>query len=165
MDEETRARMRAAARRVDRINAWLHIGGALPPEEYGKLKDAGVTHVVDLREEHEDIGDVSGLDALGISRRQLPVRNQSAPRFEQMVEVTQWFDANDEQATLYVHCGGGFGRAAVMSAALLVHAGAGVDAAVDLLRQARPEIRLNEEQMRWLRQVEARLKGSHPGPA
>ena len=165
MDEEARARIRAVARRVDRVNDWLHVGGALPPEDYDKLAGAGVTHVVDLREAHEDIGDVSGLEALGISRRQVPVPNQSAPQFEQLVEVAQWFDGSDEEATLYVHCGGGFGRAAVMSVALLVHQGSSVDDAVEAVKGVRPEIRLNEEQMNWLREVEARLQGERPATA
>ena len=160
MDEETRARIRAVARRVDRVNGWLHIGGALPPEDYDKLASAGVTHVVDLRRDEENIGDVSGLAELGIQRFQVPVRNQAAPVFEQLVEITQWFAGSDESASLYVHCGGGFGRAAAMTVALLVHGGTSADDAIEEVRATRPEIRLNEEQLAWLREVEARTSES-----
>ena len=162
MDDETRARMRAAARRIDRVNEWLQVGGAVPPEDYDKLTDAGVTHVVDLRQDEEGIGDVTPLRDMGIERIQVPVPNGAAPVFEQLIQVTQWFGGADDSATLFVHCGGGFGRAAVMSVALLVHEGAGVDAAIQLLKDARPEIRLNEEQMAWLREVEARLSEGRP---
>jgi protein-tyrosine phosphatase len=162
MDDETRARMRAAARRIDRVNEWLHLGGAVPPEEYNRLSEAGITHVVDLRQDEEEIGDVSSLEAMGIERIQVPVRNGAAPVFEQLIQVRQWFEGAEDSASLYVHCGGGFGRAAVMSVALLVHEGTGVDEAIELVREARPEIRLNEEQMVWLREIEARVSGARP---
>ena len=163
LDDETRARLRAARGRVDRVNAWLHVGGALSPDAYQKLVSSGVTHVVDLRQDHEDIGDVSKLEDLGIQRLQVPVPNQHAPQLEQLSEVSSWFEDSQESASLYVHCGGGFGRAAVMSVALLVQKGATVDAAIEQVKAARPEIRPNEEQMTWLREVEARRGETGPG--
>ena len=50
-----------------------------------------------------------------------------------------------------------------MSVALLVQKGATVDAAIEQVKAARPEIRLNEEQMTWLREVEARRGETGPG--
>ena len=49
-DDARRAAMRTASKRIDRVNEWLQLGGALPPEEYQRLRQVGVTHVVDLRE-------------------------------------------------------------------------------------------------------------------
>ena len=48
-----RAAMAAASERIDRVQPWLQLGGALPPEDYERLRAAGVTHVVDLREDQE----------------------------------------------------------------------------------------------------------------
>ena len=163
MDDETRARMRAAAKRIDRVNRWLHVGGAVPPDEYGRLTDAGITHVVDLRQNEEPIGDVSALGDLGIERIQVPVRNGAAPVFEQLLQVAEWFEGGDDSAALFVHCGGGFGRAAVMSVALLVHYGVSVDAAIESVKEARPEIRLNDEQLGWLREVQEKVGEPHVG--
>ena len=66
-DDPQRAANRAAAKRIDRVNEWLHLGGALSPDEYERFRDARITHVVDLRE--NDDADVERLQVLGISRR------------------------------------------------------------------------------------------------
>jgi ADP-ribosyl-[dinitrogen reductase] hydrolase len=56
--------------------------------------------------------------------------------------------------TVYVHCQGGFGRAATIAAELLMLHGRTADEAVEELRSGRPEIRINEVQMTWLRSIE-----------
>ena len=152
LDEARRAAMRAAARRIDRVNEWLHVGGALQPEEYERFLEARITHVVDLRE--EDIPGVERLLELGVTRRQVPVPNGSPPTLEQLVEVAGWFESQDDSCSLYVHCGGGFGRAATMAIGLLILGGAGFESALEQVRQVRPEIILNEEQVAWLRSIE-----------
>jgi predicted protein tyrosine phosphatase len=154
MGDEQRAAMRAAAKRIDRVNDWLHVGGALTPEEYERFVQSGITHVLDLRE--EDIPGVAKLTELGIVRSQVPVPNGSAPSIEQLDEVVQWFDADGGESTLYVHCQGGFGRACTMAVGLLVERGAAVDDAMQQIREARPEMRINDEQLAWLRSVEER---------
>ncbi|HEY7466318.1 MAG TPA: hypothetical protein VIB47_06460 [Dehalococcoidia bacterium] len=159
MDEARRAAMRAAARRIDRVNEWLHLGGFIPADEYQRCLDAGISHVVDLRQEHElDEGNspppAQRLQELGIARRQIPVPNGSPPTVEQLVEVAGWFESQEETSTLYVHCGGGFGRAATMTIGLLILEGARFDEALEQVRQVRPEIMLNDEQVTWLRSVE-----------
>jgi protein-tyrosine phosphatase len=144
--------MRAAARRIDRVNDWLHVGGAIPPEEYDRFGQAGITHVVDLREENE--ADPARLEVLGITRRHVPVPDRGAPTMEQLTEVVTWFDEQNGESAIYVHCGGGFGRAATMAVALLVQQGNALEMAVEQVRAARPEIRLNDDQLAWLRAVE-----------
>ncbi|HLF79521.1 MAG TPA: protein-tyrosine phosphatase family protein [Dehalococcoidia bacterium] len=158
MSEEQRALMRAAAKRMDRVNEWLHVGGALTPEEYERFAQSGITHVLDLRE--EEIPGVENLVGLGISRSQVPVPNGSAPTVEQLDEVVQWFDADGGTSTLYVHCQGGFGRACTMAVGLLIERGASLDDAVQQVREARPEMRVNNEQLVWLHSVEERRKAA-----
>lgn len=145
-----RTAMRAAAKRIDRVTDWLHVGGALPPEEYERLREAGINHVVDLRE--EAAADTARLKELGILQRHVPVPNQNPPTIEQLSDVANWV-GDQPRATVYVHCQGGFGRAATMAVGLLVFHGAAVDDAVEQVRKARPEIRLNVKQMAWLRSV------------
>lgn len=143
---------RAAAKRIDRVNKWLHLGGALSSEEYARFREAGITHVVDLREAIPLDGD--GLEQLGIARRHVPVPDGGPPRTEQLSEVAGWLAEQGQGARIYVHCKGGFGRAATMAVGLLVLRGIALNDAVEQVRTVRPEIRLNAEQLAWLHTVE-----------
>lgn len=154
-DELQRAAMRAAAKRIDRVNEWLHVGGALPAEEYERFRDAGITHIVDLRE--EGAADVERLKDLGIALRHVPVPDRGPPTIRQLVEVAEWVGLGNKSLATYVHCKGGFGRAAAMAVGLLVAQGNTLDDAVEQVRKARPEMRLNDEQLTWLRAVEEEL--------
>ena len=154
-DDPQTAANRAAAKRIDRVNEWLHLGGALSPDEYQRFRDAGITHVIDLRE--DDDADAERLQALGIARRHVPVPDRGPPTIAQLVEVAEWVDEEDGSVAMYVHCKGGFGRAATMAVGLLVVDGVALDDAVERVRRARPEMRLNDEQLAWLRTVEQEL--------
>ncbi|OFZ97793.1 MAG: hypothetical protein A3H35_21495 [Betaproteobacteria bacterium RIFCSPLOWO2_02_FULL_62_17] len=144
--------MRAAAKRIDKVNEWLRLGGAIPQEECHRLREAGITHVVDLREEYQ--GAEEHLASMGINRRHVPVSNFDPPTTEQLREVARWIEDKGGMACTYVHCGGGIGRAATMAVALLTQSGIGLDAALRQVREARPEIRINDLQMEWLRTLE-----------
>jgi protein-tyrosine phosphatase len=144
--------MAAASKRIDRVQPWLQVGGAVPPEDYERLQAAGVTHVVDLREDHEVDADDARLRALGIERKQLPVPNRHAPTSEQVLEVLEWLP--DDGASVYVHCQGGFGRAGTMTVGLLVQRGLTVDEAERRVRSIRPEININDVQRAWLEDLE-----------
>jgi protein-tyrosine phosphatase len=141
---------RAAAKRIDRINDWLCVGGALPAQEYLRFQEAGITHVVDLPEEAPS--DQDALEALGIRRQHVPVPDRGPPSTAQLVEVAHWLGNRDHGVSVYVHCKGGFGRAATMAVGLLD--GNGLNDAVDQVRSAHPEMRLNDEQLARLRLVE-----------
>jgi protein-tyrosine phosphatase len=143
---------RAAAKRIDRVSEWLHVGGALSPDEYVRFRAAGITHIVDLRE--ETLADARMLDELGIVCRHVPVPDRGPPSTQQLVAVAEWLDEQDPDARLYVHCKGGFGRAATMAVGLLVLRGSALDDAVEQVRRARPEMRLNPAQLEWLQTVE-----------
>jgi len=152
-DESQRDVMRKAKNRIDRVSRCLHLGGALTAAEYERFLAAWITHVVDLRENDE--ADTVRLSQLGIERRHIPVPDHCAPTIEQLAEVAGWLEAGREGAEVYVHCGGGFGRAPTMAIALLLVGGSTLANAMEQARAVRPEIRLNEEQLGWLRLVEA----------
>jgi protein-tyrosine phosphatase len=159
MSDEQRAAMRAAARRIDRVNQWLQVGGFIPAADFQRCLDAGISHVIDLREDHELNEENSPprapeLEQMGVARRQVPVPNGSAPTQAQLEEVASWFASEEETSCLYVHCGGGFGRAATMAIGLLIRDGSTYEAALEDVRSVRPEIRLNDDQVAWLRSLE-----------
>lgn len=68
-----------------------------------------------------------------------------------------WLRKRHDKACAYVHCGGGFGRASTMAVGLLLLEAMPLEDAIEMLRSARSEIRINPEQLAWLRDVEARL--------
>lgn len=151
-EQEARRAARAAARkRIDRVNEWLRIGGALPVDEYGRLREAGVTHVIDLREPNEDDTDVAQFTTLGIARRQVPVADNLAPTHEQLLDATSWIaDEANGPTEVYVHCGGGFGRAGTMVMGLLIQRGRTLEEAEREVLAARPEVTISAAQRGWL---------------
>lgn len=158
-DDAQREALRAARKRIDRVNEWLYIGGALPAEEYTRLGDAGITHVVDLREDAEDDTDSERLEALGVARRRAPIANFTCPTTDQLLDVAQWVDGRDADDKVYVHCIGGIGRAAAVSAGLLVLSGLSVEEAAREVHRARPETQIKAETLAWLRSVEEQRSG------
>lgn len=145
-----------AAKRIDQVNDWLYVGGALPPEEYQRLVALGIRRIVDLREQVPD--DSGALDAVGIERHHAPVINHRAPTDAQLEEVARSIAAMGEDRPVYVHCAGGFGRATTMAIGLLVKHGTSLDEAIEQVRNARPETLLNDEQIAWLRALEAQSR-------
>ena len=152
-DETHRA---AATKKVDQVNEWLHLGGAPAVDEYERLRDAGITHLVDVRVDKELIVDAVRLAQMGITYRRAPVPNFGAPTADQLDDVLNWFQAAAPDSKVYVHCVGGIGRAATVAVGLLVLSGTGLDEAVQLVSQARPQIKIGPDQMALLRTVEER---------
>jgi protein tyrosine phosphatase (PTP) superfamily phosphohydrolase (DUF442 family) len=142
------------AQRIDRVDDWLYVGGAVPPTDYHRLADVGVARVVDLREQVPD--DLGALAALGIERHHAPVVNHTAPTDAQLEQIAAALGPPDADKPVYVHCAGGFGRATTMAVALLVREGVPLAEALARVKQARPETSINEEQMAWLRALETR---------
>jgi protein-tyrosine phosphatase len=145
-----------AARRIDRVNDWLFVGGAIPAEEQYRLTEAGIGQVIDLRE--EVTADVGNLVGLGIGHHHVPVPNHHAPTAAQLDEVAGLIEAIRSKRPVYVHCAGGFGRATTMAVALLVRDGVPVDEAIGRVKRARPEMVLNDEQLGWLRGLAPRRR-------
>jgi protein-tyrosine phosphatase len=150
------SRQQEAARRIDKVNDWLFVGGAIPAEEQNRLTEAGIGQVIDLRE--EVTADVENLVGLGIGHHHAPVANHHAPTAAQLDEVAGLIETIRSKRPVYVHCAGGFGRATTMAVALLVRDGVPVDEAIERVRRARPEMVLNDEQLGWLRGLARRRR-------
>ncbi|HXA37495.1 MAG TPA: dual specificity protein phosphatase [Phenylobacterium sp.] len=154
--ETNEAQRAAASKKVDQVNGWLHLGGAPAVEDYEHLRDAGITHVVDVRVDKELNADPARLAQMGIAYRRAPVPNFGAPTADQLDDVMKWFEASAPDSKVYVHCVGGIGRAATTAVGLLVLSGRGLDEAVQLVSQARPQIKIGPDQMVFLRTLEER---------
>lgn len=147
------------ARRADQVAPWLFIGPALLAEQYEDLRQRGVTHVLDLREEASD--DPSALAALGLEWRRIPIPDRKAPTHQQLASIIEWLngaaDPVAEQA-VYVHCQGGLGRTPTIAIALLMQHDLTLAEAQRMVVSARPESAPTQLQLEWLQEVEARLR-------
>jgi predicted protein tyrosine phosphatase len=135
--------------RVDRVAPWLLIGPALLPEDYNRIAERGVTHVLDLRAERFD--DIGAIRALGIHWRNVAVHDRLAPTVDQLHELLDWID--DEvrpDGVLYMHCEGGLGRTPTVAIALLLQQGYTLPEAHRMVLAARPEISPTGAQRNWI---------------
>lgn len=110
------------------------------------LEDMGVTHDLDLREEHEWLPPRFGLEAvqrLGGRRRWLPVRDMGAPTPAALDKACQYLNEVLARpgSVVYVHCRAGRERtAAILVAYYAKQYHMSYDQALTLLRERRPSL-------------------------
>lgn len=161
-DDRKAAAQRAARHRIDRVNEWLQLGGAPAIEDYLRLVERGITHVIDLRQDGELNADPGALESLGIAWRRLPVANHGVPEDSALAGTLAWLETASSPRQVYVHCVGGIGRGATIAAALLIFQGKPAAAAFDEVRRARPEVEISQAQATWLRFLEVARRRSMP---
>lgn len=143
---------------IDRVAPWLLIGPALHDRDYSLLKEHGVTHVVDLREEAFD--EESSMRAMGFHWRRLPIPDRDAPTSIQIDDLVRWLDARPaERETLYLHCEAGMGRTPTVAMALLLRRGFSLPEAQQLVQSARAESAPTSRQLAWLERIAGQLGG------
>ena len=132
----------------NRVAPGLYVGrrplaGELPTD---------VAHIVDLTCEFSEVKAIRN----GRQYRSLPTMDGSVPpdidAFRALVD-----EAAHTDASVYVHCAYGHGRAALMAAAILIRRGIadGPTEAYTMLKRERPGIRPNRLQRAWLQRVES----------
>lgn len=104
-----------------RVTPWLYVGPALDEAGYRRLRDAGVTHVVDLRSEGSD--DPQVMRQLGLEWARVPIDDRAAPTDQQVAEINGWLEASADPPVVYIHCEGGLGRSPTVAIALLMQRG------------------------------------------
>ena len=90
------------------------------------LRDAGITHLLDLREPHElsaphfGQGAVDAMENAGIVRLHLPVVDMDAPENADFDAARRWIEdvLLDPNAKIYLHCRAGMERTAAIACAL-----------------------------------------------
>lgn len=156
-------RRRPKTGRVDRVAPWLFLGPALDAAGYRELREQGVTHVVDLREEDQD--DAALMASLGLKWRRFPIRDRQAPAPGQLDELRSWVaaDSDESEPVLYIHCHAGLGRTPTVAIALLLYRDMPLRDAHRQVRAARPEAQPTAAQDAYLedlaRLIEARGTG------
>jgi protein tyrosine phosphatase (PTP) superfamily phosphohydrolase (DUF442 family) len=132
---------------LSRITPHLHIGGQYRRRGISRMKQRGITAVINMRDEFDD-------EAAGIAFRHylhLPTTDDHAPTLEHLrLGIAFIADEIEQGGQVYVHCGSGIGRAATMAAAYLVSTGLSAEEAWARIRQSRPFIRPTQVQIERL---------------
>ena len=138
---------------LTRITDDLVVGGAIPARSYRRLKELGVTAVIDLREEARD--DEAALQALGIELLYLPATDRYAASQDQMRQGVEWALARLGQGgQVYAHCKHGVGRGPLMGLAIMVARGMTASEALRCMRSQRWQAAPNDRQLAALVQFE-----------
>ncbi len=118
----------------------------LSVRDVAALRAAGITHVLDLREETEWAPPRFGADAIeamakmGITRLHLPIEDMGAPQPQDFDRAVAWIEKALAQsnAKVYLHCRAGMERTAAMAIAFwIAREGISYDAAFRNLRGKR----------------------------
>lgn len=138
----------APIQRVSRITPQLHVGGQYRRRGWGRLRQRGITAVVNVRTEFDD-------EAAGIAPQRylyLPTPDDHPPSLEDLWTGVDFIRKELLRGgSVYVHCGAGVGRAPAMVAAYLVSTGLTADEAWARIREVRPFVRPKPAQVAQIR--------------
>jgi protein-tyrosine phosphatase len=128
------------------ITPQLAVGGAFKKRQIRRLKQRGITAVVDCRLEAED--DAEALCQAGIDFLHVPTLDRHAFSFEQMQRGVDWvLDHLASGGHAFLHCEHGVGRGPLMTCAVLVAQGYGAPQALRIVRTARWQALPNDRQL------------------
>jgi predicted protein tyrosine phosphatase len=144
----------ANIRRLSQITPQLHVGGQHRRHGMSRLKERGITAVVNMRIEFDD-------EAAGVSFERylhLPTVDDEAPTLEDLHRGVAFIsEETARNGAIYIHCGSGIGRAATMAAAYLVSTGLTPDEAWARIREIRPFVRPTPVQVEQLERFAAQI--------
>jgi protein-tyrosine phosphatase len=136
------------------ITPQLAVGGSFRNRQIKRLKQRGVTAVVDCRLEAED--DPEALKLAGIQFLHLPTLDRHGFTFEQLHEGVDWvLDHIADGGRAFMHCEHGVGRGPLMACAVLVGQGYSAPEALRIVRTARWQALPNDRQLAALLNFEA----------
>ena len=138
--------------RYSRVAPALYVGPQYRARGKPALARAGITHIVNMRSEFDDAA--HGLTLHDDRYCHLPTPDDRAPSPAHLAQGTAFIrEAIGGGGKVYIHCSAGVGRAPTMAAAYLIEQGYAMDAALDLIRKARPFIYLTPPQIQALRRL------------
>jgi membrane-associated phospholipid phosphatase len=126
----------------DEITPRLWIGGKLRRRQAKSALRAGVTAVLDLSAEFSETKPFRT-----VRYRNIPILDLTAPTQEQLREMGRFICEQSETGIVYVHCKIGYSRSAAAVAAYLVMSdkASDVEAALAMIRRARPSVIIRPE--------------------
>lgn len=161
-DHAVRISTGAPIRRISQITPHLHVGGQYRQRGWPALTQRGITAVVDMRIEFDDL-------AAGIAPKHylyLPVIDDEAPSLHQLSAGVKFVtDVISHGGAVYIHCGAGVGRAPTLAAAYLVSTGVTPSQALAMIQTKRPFIRPKPAQIAQVEKFAERTAPSSAVPA
>ena len=144
------------------ITPSLAVGGAIHTRDIPRLRQIGITSVVDCREEASD--DELAMARNGIEFLRLPTPDAHTLTQDSLDRGVVWVRERMVQGgRVYVHCSHGVGRAPELGACVLVADGFLPGKALELVRARRWQALPNEEQVLGLVTFADRHVGLKPG--
>jgi len=132
------------------VTPQLLIGGELGPDDWEALQKEGVSAVINMQQEQQDVwGGRERIDGY----LWLPSPDGMAPSIAQLRQGVAFIGATIEVGLrVFVHCKAGQGRAPLLCACYLITLGATPLEATARVRQARPRTLLTPDQSARLRE-------------
>jgi hypothetical protein len=141
----------------------LAAGGSVRPRDYSKLRDIGVTAVIDLRAEAQD--DAEKLRQVGIELLYLPTPDRYSPTIEKLASGVRWTEERlAAGGKVFAHCEHGVGRGPLMVGCVLISRGYSASDAIEILRDRRWQSAPNDRQIETLLAFESYLRMEGHGP-
>lgn len=144
---------------ISQIAPHLYVGGQHRRHGLAAMREQGITAVVNMREESDDVPHGLGLDRY----LWLPTIDDAAPTLEDLERGAAFIHEQVSAGQgVYIHCASGVGRAATMAAAYLVSRGATPEEAWARVQQGRPFVRPTPPQVAAVRDFAERQAGQDP---
>lgn len=137
--------------RYSEVTPQILVGPQFRARGKRMLEVQGVHASLNLREEYDDR--TRGLDLA--AHCYLPTTDDHAPSMAHLFQGINFIQREIAAGNkVYIHCGGGIGRAPTMAAAYFISQGDGREQALERIRAVRPFINLSREQMQQLDRFE-----------
>ncbi len=139
------------------ITPQLYLGGQYSKRGYQKMKQIGITAIVNMRETPAPIyQDLPSLRVL-----HLPTKDMNEPTIVHLINGIQFIQEEiDRGGKVYIHCRLGEGRGPTMMIAYLMSTGLTVEDAFKLVQNVRPFIRPTPVQMAQLAKLNEMIRSN-----
>lgn len=162
LDKISRSILGFSPVRYSRITPQIILGGQPAASALTDLARAGVTGVVNMRDEYDY---ESELDGLNLHYLRLATIDNTPPSLEHLKQGVEFIRREiDAGGSVYIHCWGGLGRGPTMVAAYFVSQGMPSGDAWDKIRAIRPFIRPTQGQITQIQKFAALYYTPQPDP-
>jgi hypothetical protein len=128
------------------VTPQLAVGGSFRRRQIKRLRQRGITAVVDCRLEARD--DADALRAAGIEFLHVPTPDHHGFTYDQLYQGVDWvLDHINNGGRAFLHCEHGVGRGPLLACAVLVAQGNGAAQALRTVRTARWQAMPNDRQL------------------
>lgn len=132
-------------------NKILGVRKPINKHELSELKDINVAGIITLLDDQENhqLYTENNFNFLW-----LPIKGGTTPSDEQINLATDYIEKVwDQESAIAVHCSGGKKRTVTLIASVLIHQGHRFEEVMEKILKANPEIKLNENQLNFLKSL------------